>query len=114
MASGELVGAIAMTEPGAGSDLRAVATRAVRDGEEYIISGVKTFITNGSCADLIIVVAKTDPAAGHKGISLIGVVAATAAEAALEETVAYAKQRTVFGAPITTMQNTSTAAPTRS
>lgn len=71
MASGEMVGAIAMTEPGTGSDLQAVATRAVREGDEYVINGSKTFITNGGQADLIIVVAKTDPAQGAKGISLI-------------------------------------------
>jgi acyl-CoA dehydrogenase len=71
MASGELVGAIAMTEPGTGSDLKRVATRAVRDGDGYVVSGAKTFITNGSTADLVIVVCSTDPAAGHRGISLL-------------------------------------------
>jgi acyl-CoA dehydrogenase len=71
LATGELVGAIAMTEPGAGSDLQAVKTRAVRDGDGYRISGAKTFITNGQTANLVIVVAKTDPAAGGRGISLV-------------------------------------------
>ncbi|AQA17684.1 acyl-CoA dehydrogenase [Halioglobus japonicus] len=71
MAAGELVGAIAMTEPGAGSDLQGVKTTAVREGDEYIINGAKTFISNGQHAELIIVVAKTDPAAGAKGTSLI-------------------------------------------
>ncbi len=71
MASGDLVGAIAMTEPGAGSDLKNIHTRAVRDGDEYVITGTKTFISNGQQADLVVVVAKTDPAAGAKGISLI-------------------------------------------
>ncbi len=71
MASGELVGAIAMTEPGAGSDLQAVKTRAVRDGEHYVLSGSKTFISNGLHAGLVGVVAKTDPARGSKGISII-------------------------------------------
>nr|WP_199270636.1 acyl-CoA dehydrogenase family protein [Stappia indica] len=70
LASGEMIGAIAMTEPGAGSDLQAIRTSAVRDGNQYRISGAKTFITNGQLANLIIVVAKTDPAAGSKGVSL--------------------------------------------
>jgi acyl-CoA dehydrogenase len=71
MASGELVGAIAMTEPNTGSDLQAVRTTAVRDGDEYVINGSKTYISNGQNADLVIVVAKTDPSLGAKGISLI-------------------------------------------
>jgi acyl-CoA dehydrogenase len=71
MASGELIGAIAMTEPGAGSDLQGVKTRAEKHGNQYAISGSKTFITNGQNANLIIVVAKTDPAKGAKGTSLI-------------------------------------------
>ena len=71
MASGELVGAIAMTEPGTGSDLQAVKTSARREDDDYIINGNKTFITNGYHADLIIVVAKTDPEQGAKGVSLI-------------------------------------------
>ena len=71
MARGELIGAIAMTEPGMGSDLKAVRTRARREGEHYVLNGQKTFITNGQNAGLVIVVAKTDPAAGRKGVSLI-------------------------------------------
>ncbi|EON32952.1 MULTISPECIES: acyl-CoA dehydrogenase family protein [Gordonia] len=71
MASGEAVGAIAMTEPGTGSDLQNVKTKAIKQGDEYVIDGSKTFITNGSQADLIIVVAKTDVSEGAKGISLI-------------------------------------------
>ncbi|MGW5310212.1 acyl-CoA dehydrogenase family protein [Nocardia thailandica] len=71
MASGEVVGAIAMTEPGTGSDLQAVKTKALRDGDDYVINGSKTFITNGAQADLIIVVAKTDPTQGAAGTSLI-------------------------------------------
>jgi acyl-CoA dehydrogenase len=71
LATGELVGAIAMTEPGAGSDLQAIRTRAVRRGNGYVLSGAKTFITNGQHANLVIVAAKTDPAAGAKGISLM-------------------------------------------
>ena len=71
MATGELIGAIAMTEPGAGSDLQVVKTRAEKDGNHYRISGSKTFITNGQLANLIIVVTKTDPARGAKGTSLI-------------------------------------------
>ena len=69
--SGEVVTAIAMTEPGTGSDLQSVATTAVRDGDEYVLNGSKTFITNGQHADLVVVVAKTDPSAGAKGTSLI-------------------------------------------
>ncbi len=70
MVSGDVVGAIAMTEPGAGSDLAALRTTAVLDGDEYVINGSKTFITNGQHADMVIVAAKTDPAAGAKGVSL--------------------------------------------
>ena len=71
LATGEMIGAIAMTEPGAGSDLQGVKTRAEKDGNQYRINGSKTFITNGQLADLIIVVAKTDPEKGAKGTSLI-------------------------------------------
>ncbi|VFA98650.1 acyl-CoA dehydrogenase family protein [Nocardia cyriacigeorgica] len=71
MASGEVVGAIAMTEPGTGSDLQNVKTKAIRDGDEYIVNGSKTFITNGAQADLIIVVVKTDTSQGAAGISLV-------------------------------------------
>ncbi len=73
MARGELVAAIAMTEPDVGSDLQNIRTRAVRSGDEYVINGAKTYITNGLLADLIIVVCKTDPALGAKGISLIAI-----------------------------------------
>lgn len=73
MVSGELIGAIAMTEPGMGSDLKGVRTTARREGDHYIINGQKTFITNGQNSGLVIVVAKTDPGAGRKGISLIAV-----------------------------------------
>ena len=71
LATGELVAAIAMTEPGAGSDLQAVRTRAVRHGNGYVLNGAKTFISNGQHANLVVVVAKTNPAAGAKGISLM-------------------------------------------
>ena len=71
MARGEVIGAIAMTEPGTGSDLQGVKTTAVRDGNHLVINGQKTFITNGQNADLVIVVAKTDPKQGAKGISLV-------------------------------------------
>ncbi|AMS44232.1 acyl-CoA dehydrogenase family protein [Aminobacter sp. NyZ550] len=71
MATGELIGAIAMTEPGAGSDLQGVKTRAEKDGNQYRINGSKTFITNGQLANLVIVVTKTDPSKGAKGTSLI-------------------------------------------
>jgi acyl-CoA dehydrogenase len=73
MASGDLIGAIAMTEPGAGSDLQGVKTTAIRDGDHYVMNGSKTFITNGQHGELIVVVCKTDPSAGAKGISLIAV-----------------------------------------
>ena len=71
MASGEIVGAIAMTEPGTGSDLQGVKTTAKKVGNQYVVNGQKTFITNGQQANLICVVAKTDPAGGAKGTSLI-------------------------------------------
>jgi len=76
--SGELIAAIAMTEPGAGSDLQGIRTTAVLEkgggevgGDHYVLNGQKTFISNGQLADLVIVVARTDPAAGHRGISLL-------------------------------------------
>lgn len=69
--TGEIVTSIAMTEPGAGSDLQGIKTTAVLDGDEYVINGSKTFITNGQHTDLVIVVAKTDPKAGAAGTSLI-------------------------------------------
>jgi acyl-CoA dehydrogenase len=71
--SGDIVTAIAMTEPAAGSDLQAIRTRAVREGDEWIVSGQKTFISNGLSADLVIVVARTDPGADppHRGMSLL-------------------------------------------
>ncbi|AYC34077.1 acyl-CoA dehydrogenase [Pseudomonas cavernae] len=71
MASGEMVGAIAMSEPGAGSDLKSIKARAVKDGSDYVINGSKTFITNGYHADLILVVVKTDPEKGAKGTSIV-------------------------------------------
>ena len=71
MASGEAVGAIAMTEPNTGSDLQAVRTSAIKDGDDYVINGAKTYITNGQNCGMVIVVAKTDPSLGGKGISLI-------------------------------------------
>ena len=168
IASGELITAIAMTEPGTGSDLAGIATTAVRDGDEYVINGAKTFITNGINSDLVIVVCRTDPDAGHKGFSLIvvergmagfergrnldkigqhsadtaelffsdvrvpvanllgeegrgfeyltfnlaqerlsiGIYGLAAAEAALCWTVEYTKERTAFGSPIASFQNT--------
>src|SRR3954451_12573166 len=69
--SGEIITAIAMTEPSAGSDLQGIRTSAVRDGDDYVLNGQKTFITNGILSDLVIVVAKSDPDAGHQGISLL-------------------------------------------
>ncbi|OUR88566.1 acyl-CoA dehydrogenase [Gammaproteobacteria bacterium 42_54_T18] len=75
--TGEIITAIAMTEPGTGSDLQGIKTTAVLDGDEYVINGSKTFITNGQQADLVIVVCKTDTTAGAKGISLLLVEAGT-------------------------------------
>ncbi|MGH8793313.1 MAG: acyl-CoA dehydrogenase family protein [Stackebrandtia sp.] len=69
--SGELITAIAMTEPGAGSDLQGMAATALRDGDVYVLNGQKTFITNGVNSDLVVVAAKTDPDAGHEGVSLL-------------------------------------------
>jgi alkylation response protein AidB-like acyl-CoA dehydrogenase len=71
MVSGETATAIAMTEPGAGSDLQGIRTTAKRDGNHYVLNGSKTYITNGQHADLVVVAAKTDPSAGAKGVSLI-------------------------------------------
>jgi len=170
LASGELVGAIAMSEPGTGSDLQGVKTTAIKDGNQYLLNGQKTFITNGQNANFIIVVAKTDPKEGARGVSLICVetdevegfsrgrnlekigqkaqdtselffgdvrvptanllgteegqgfiqlmqqlpgerliiadMAVIAMERALEETIAYVKQRKAFGKPIINFQNT--------
>lgn len=171
LASGEWIGAIAMTEPGTGSDLQAISTRAVRVGDEYVISGAKTFISNGATCDLIIIAAKTDPQQGAAGLSLfaaevgddtpgfqrgrklkkigqkgqdttelffdelrvpaenllggvegrgfvqlmqqlpqerliVGVAALGAVEAAYDHTLAYVKERHVFGKPLFALQNT--------
>ena len=71
MARGELIGAIGITEPGAGSDMKGIRTRAVRDGNDYIVTGSKIFISNGSLAGLIALVVKTDSAPGSKSVSLL-------------------------------------------
>ena len=71
MARGEIVGAIAMTEPGTGSDLQGIRTRAVRDGDHYVINGAKTFISNGFLAGVVLVVCKTDPNKGAAGTSIL-------------------------------------------
>ena len=71
MARGELIGAIAMTEPGAGSDLKGIRSRAVRDGDQYVINGSKIFITNGSIATILMLVVRTDPADRSRGLSII-------------------------------------------
>ena len=169
-ASGELVTAIAMTEPGTGSDLAAIATTAVKDGDDYVLNGQKTFISNGQLCDLVVVAAKTDPdpANAHKGISLfvveanrpgfgkgkrlhkmgmasqdtselyfedcrvpagnrlgaegagfmmlmqklqqerlcVAIGAIAGAEQVLADTIAYTKERTAFGKPISKFQNT--------
>jgi long-chain-acyl-CoA dehydrogenase len=170
LATGEFVGAIAMTEPGTGSDLQAIKTRATRQGGEYVLTGAKTFITNGGQADLVLVAAKTDPDGGAQGLSLfvvetadlpgfrrgrlldkvglkgqdtaelffddvripaanllgetpgqgfaqlmqqlpqerliIAVTATAGAERAIELTLEYVKERTAFGKPIMSFQNT--------
>ena len=77
MLSGELIGALAMTEPGAGSDAKAIRTRAVRQGDIYVIDGQKTYISNGQNCDFVMLCCKTDPAAGARGVSLIVVDANT-------------------------------------
>jgi alkylation response protein AidB-like acyl-CoA dehydrogenase len=71
IASGELILAVAMTEPGAGSDLAGIRTSAVRDGDDWIVNGSKTFISSGHNCDLVVVVCRTDPEAGHKGFTLL-------------------------------------------
>lgn len=168
IASGELITAIAMTEPSTGSDLASIGATAVRDGDEYVLNGAKTFITNGINSDLVIVVARTAPEGGHKGMSLlvvergmegfergrnldkigqhsqdtaelffndvrvpvanrlgeegrafeyltfnlaqerlsIGLFGLAAAEAAMQWTVDYVKEREAFGQPIAAFQNT--------
>jgi alkylation response protein AidB-like acyl-CoA dehydrogenase len=77
LASGEAVAALALSEPGAGSDLKALSTRAVRDGDHYVVDGAKTFISNGLTADLVILAVKTDRDAGRRGISLLVVESTT-------------------------------------
>jgi long-chain-acyl-CoA dehydrogenase len=165
---GELITAIAMSEPGAGSDLQGITTRAVADADGWILNGQKTFITNGINSDLVITVARTDPEAGHRGITLlmvergmegfergrnleklgmhaqdtaelffrdvrvprenligqegggfihlmenlpqerlsIAVMAVAACESVLELTLSHCKERTAFGRPIGSFQNT--------
>ena len=76
-AAGEIIGALAMTEPGTGSDLRGIRTTAVRDGEDWILNGQKTFISSGIMADVVIVAARTDPNGGSRGLSLFLVEAGT-------------------------------------
>ena len=71
MVDGSIITAIAISEPGAGSDVKGIRSTAVRDGDDWVLNGSKTFISNGQLANLVVVVAKTDPSAGHKGISLL-------------------------------------------
>jgi alkylation response protein AidB-like acyl-CoA dehydrogenase len=71
MVSGEAIGAVGMTEPGAGSDLKAIRTRAEKDGDDYLINGQKTYISNGQNCDFVLVACKTDPDAGAKGVSIV-------------------------------------------
>jgi alkylation response protein AidB-like acyl-CoA dehydrogenase len=169
MATGEYIGAIAMSEPGGGSDLKSLRTTAIRDGDHYRLNGSKTFISNGASADLIVLVVKTDPSAGARGVSLlvletlgaqgfrvgrvldklgmkaqdtaelyfddvripvdnllgeagagfgyamkqlaherliVSIMGLATLESAVAETIAYTKQRSVFGAPLFAMQNT--------
>jgi alkylation response protein AidB-like acyl-CoA dehydrogenase len=77
LVTGDAIAALAMSEPEAGSDIRSISTRAVRDGDHYVLNGAKTFISNGQTADLLIVAAKTDPGAGRDGLSLFVVESAT-------------------------------------
>ncbi|KAF0956996.1 acyl-CoA dehydrogenase family protein [Rhodococcus sp. T7] len=78
LASGQVVVALALSEPGAGSDVKSMRTRAMRDGDHYVVNGSKTFISNGSIAGLVILAAKTDPAAGRNGVTLMLVEPSTA------------------------------------
>jgi alkylation response protein AidB-like acyl-CoA dehydrogenase len=71
--SGQIITAIAISEPGAGSDIGAISTTARRDGDHYVVNGAKTFISNGILSDLVVTAVKTDPAAGHKGVSLLAI-----------------------------------------
>jgi alkylation response protein AidB-like acyl-CoA dehydrogenase len=71
MVSGEIVGALGLTEPGCGSDLKAMRTRAIRDGDDYVINGQKTYISNGQLCDIVVLACKTNPDAGAKGVSLV-------------------------------------------
>ncbi len=71
MVTGDAIGAVAMTEPGAGSDLKELRTRAIRDGDDYIVDGQKTYISNGQNCDFILLACKTDPKAGAKGVSIV-------------------------------------------
>ncbi|SEJ18545.1 Acyl-CoA dehydrogenase [Sphingobium sp. AP50] len=73
MVTGEYIGALGLTEPGAGSDVKEIRTRAVRDGDDYVLNGQKVYISNGQLADVMVCACKTDPAAGAKGVSLIAV-----------------------------------------
>ncbi|AMK19808.1 MULTISPECIES: acyl-CoA dehydrogenase family protein [Sphingobium] len=73
MVSGEYIGALGLTEPGAGSDVKEIRTRAVKDGDGYVLNGQKVYISNGQLADVMVCASKTDPAAGAKGVSLIAV-----------------------------------------
>jgi alkylation response protein AidB-like acyl-CoA dehydrogenase len=73
MVSGEIIGALGLTEPGAGSDVKAIRTRAIRDGDDYVINGQKVYISNGQLADVMVTACKTDPSAGAKGVSLIAI-----------------------------------------
>ncbi|MCC2639176.1 MAG: acyl-CoA dehydrogenase [Moraxellaceae bacterium] len=118
MATGECVTAIAMTEPGTGSDLQAIRTTAVADGDDYIVNGSKIFITNGYLCDMVVVVVKTgDINAGAQAVfmlmkelawerMLIAIGCASGAEGALAITAEYVKERKVFGKPVAAYQNT--------
>jgi acyl-CoA dehydrogenase len=93
--AGELIGALAVTEPGAGSDVGGIQTKAARDGSDWVLSGTKTFITNGSVADFVVVAAKTDPEAGRKGITQFVVETGTAGfESRRQDTVGWRTSHT--------------------
>src|SRR5919199_1877894 len=112
---GEKISCLGITEPDAGSDVAGIKTRAVRDGDEYVINGSKTYITNGHRADFIVLVTKTDPDAGYDGFTLFlvdmdlpGVIREKKLEKlgmhAFDRTLEYAKERTAFGRPIGNFQ----------
>ncbi len=123
MVSGEAIGSLGMTEPHAGSDLKAIRTRAVRDGDDFVINGQKVFISNGQLCDFVVLATKTDGSAGAKGVTLFIVessrpgfqrgrnlekigMKAPVVETVLDWTVEYTSDRSVFGQKLANFQNT--------